>query len=75
VLGLADLPVADSRTAACAMLRDAGPVARESNGWYVITSAEAAEFALRHPEPFSSRQAMRRGPARAATRRYQRGAA
>jgi cytochrome P450 len=60
VLRLADLPMADSRSAACAILRDAGPVARDSNGWYMITSAEAAEFALRHPDLFSSRQAFDR---------------
>jgi cytochrome P450 len=54
---LAGLPMADDRTAAYAMLRDAGPVARTRFGSYSVTSAEAAEFVLKHPEQFSSRQA------------------
>lgn len=54
---LSDLPMADSRTAAYAMLREAGPVAAGRFGTYWIVSSEAAEFALKHPELFSSRQA------------------
>jgi cytochrome P450 len=54
---LADLPMAESRTPAYAMLRDAGPVAPWEYGTYVISSNEAAEYALKHPELFSSQQA------------------
>jgi cytochrome P450 len=57
---LADLPIAESRTAAYAIMRDAGPVVGANRGqrWvYMITSSEAAEFALKHPEVFSSRRA------------------
>jgi cytochrome P450 len=54
---LADLPMAEDRNAAYAMLRDAGPVARTRFGTYMITSGEAAEFVLKSPELFSSRQA------------------
>jgi cytochrome P450 len=54
---IAELPMAERRTDAYAILRDAGPVARGRFGSYMITSSEAAEFALKHPEIFSSRQA------------------
>ena len=54
---LPDWPMADSRTVAYAMLRDAGPVIKRHHGVYMIVSSDAAEFALRHPELFSSRQA------------------
>jgi cytochrome P450 len=54
---LADLPMAESRTTAYAMLRAAGPVIRGPRGSYMITSGEAAEFALKHPELFSSKRA------------------
>jgi cytochrome P450 len=54
---LFELPMAEDRTAAYAMLRDAGPVARSRFGSYMITSGEAAEFVLKHPGLFSSRQA------------------
>jgi cytochrome P450 len=57
VLRLGDLPMADSRTAGYAMLREAGPVIAGWRGSFMIASGEAAEFALRHPELFSSRQA------------------
>ena len=49
--------MAESRTAAYAMLRDAGPVVRSPRGWYMIVSSEAAEFALKHPGLFSSKRA------------------
>jgi cytochrome P450 len=49
--------MADSRTAAYAILRDAGPVAQTRYGSYMIISSEAAEFALKHPELFSSKRA------------------
>jgi cytochrome P450 len=54
---LTDLPMADSRTTAYAMLRDAGPVLRTPRGAYMIISSEAAEFALRNPGLFSSKRA------------------
>ncbi len=54
---LADLPMADSRTAAYTILRDAGPVIRSWRGSRMITSSEAAEYALKHPELFSSKRA------------------
>src|SRR5260370_27522112 len=57
VLRLAELPMADSRTAAYAIVRDSGPVLRDARGAYMITSSEAAEFVLKHPALFSSRQA------------------
>jgi cytochrome P450 len=54
---LADLPVADSRTAAYAIVRDAGPVIRSRRGAHMVTSSEAAEFVLKHPMLFSSKRA------------------
>jgi len=55
---LGELPMAESRTAAYAILREAGPVARAPRRRaYMITSSEAAEFALKHPGLFSSRRA------------------
>ena len=56
-LGLADLPMADNRTTAYAIVRDAGPVIRSPRGAYMIVSSEAAEFALKNPELFSSKRA------------------
>lgn len=49
--------MAESRTAAYAMLREAGPVIRTPRGWYMLVSSEAAEFALKHPGLFSSKRA------------------
>ncbi|HUY52771.1 MAG TPA: hypothetical protein VMV92_44905 [Streptosporangiaceae bacterium] len=57
VLRLDELPMAESRTAAYAILRDAGPVLRNARGAYLIVSSEAAEFALKHPGLFSSERA------------------
>lgn len=55
---LGELPMAESRTAAYAILREAGPVARTPRRHaYMITSSEAVEFVLKHPELFSSRRA------------------
>ncbi len=51
------LPMAEDRTAAYSFLREAGPVLRTAFGAYLITSAGAAEFALRNPGLFSSRRA------------------
>jgi cytochrome P450 len=49
--------MAESRTAAYAILRDAGPVIRTPRGAYMIVSSGAAEFALKHPGLFSSKRA------------------
>lgn len=49
--------MADSRTAAYAILRDTGPVTAGRFGTYWIMSGEAAEFVLKHPDLFSSRRA------------------
>jgi cytochrome P450 len=57
VLSFARLPMADNRTTAYTIVRDAGPVVRTPRGGYMITSSEAAEFVLKHPELFSSRRA------------------
>ena len=51
------LPMAEDRTAAYSFLREAGPVLRTAFGSYLITSAEAAEFALSNPGLFSSQRA------------------
>ena len=56
-LRFTELPMADSRTEAYAMLREAGPVARGVRGGYMVVSGAAVEFVLKHPELFSSRQA------------------
>ena len=49
--------MAEDRTAAYSFLREAGPVLRTAFGSYLITSAGAAEFALRNPGLFSSQRA------------------
>ena len=59
-LHLRDLPMADSRTASYARIRDGGPVVRAASGAYMIVTSEAAEFVLKHPELFSSRRAFDR---------------
>lgn len=48
--------MADSRTAAYRILRDLGPVGLSQSGSYWILSSAEAEFALKHPELFSSGQ-------------------
>jgi cytochrome P450 len=57
VVRLAALPMAESRTAAYTLVRDAGPVVRGPRGGYMVVSAETAEFVLKHPELFSSKRA------------------
>ena len=57
VLHFEQLPMAESRTAAYKIVRDAGPVARDDHGAYVITTSEGAETALRQPGIFSSKRA------------------
>ena len=54
---LSALPMAESRTAAYALVRDAGPVVRGPRGGYMVVSAQTAEFVLKHPELFSSKRA------------------
>jgi cytochrome P450 len=54
---LYQLPMADDRTAAYAVLREAGPVAPMWPGGYMLTSAATAEFALKRPDLFSSKRA------------------
>ncbi|MBO0837733.1 MAG: cytochrome P450, partial [Actinobacteria bacterium] len=56
MLRFARLPMAEDRTAAYRIIRDAGPIARSPRG-YVLSSSEYAEYALKHPELFSSKQA------------------
>jgi cytochrome P450 len=50
------LPMAENRTDAYRMIRDAGPITRSPRG-YVLSSNEYVEYALKHPELFSSKQA------------------
>ncbi len=57
VLSLTELPMADSRTTAYGIVRDAGPVVRSRYGAYMIVSSETVEFVLKHPELFSSKRA------------------
>jgi cytochrome P450 len=54
---LAQLPMAESRTAAYSAVREHGPVARGFRGGYMVISAETTEFVLKHPELFSSKRA------------------
>ncbi len=50
------LPMAENRTEAYRILREAGPVRKSWRG-YVLSSTEYVEYALKHPELFSSKQA------------------
>jgi cytochrome P450 len=50
------LPMAENRTEAYRIVRDAGPVIKSPRG-YVLSSSEYVEYALKHPELFSSKQA------------------
>lgn len=50
------LPMTENRTEAYQLVRAAGPVIRSPRG-YILTSGEYVEFALKHPELFSSQQA------------------
>src|ERR1700683_5113113 len=56
----ASLPMADDRTAAYAILREAGPVFTDARGAYMVVSGKASEFVLKHPGIFSSREAFDR---------------
>jgi cytochrome P450 len=57
VLRLDELPMAEDRTPGYAMLRESGPVIRTRFGALLLVTAEAAEFVLKHPGLFSSKQA------------------
>jgi cytochrome P450 len=48
--------MSENRTEAYRIIREAGPIIRGLRG-YVLSSSEYAEYALRHPELFSSKQA------------------
>jgi cytochrome P450 len=50
------LPMSENRTEAYRIVREAGPIIKGLRG-YVLSSSEYAEYALRHPELFSSKQA------------------
>jgi cytochrome P450 len=50
------LPMAENRAEAYRMIREAGPVIKTPRG-YVLSSSEYVEYALKHPELFSPKQA------------------
>jgi cytochrome P450 len=50
------LPMSENRTEAYRIIREAGPIIKGLRG-YVLSSSEYVEYALRHPELFSSKQA------------------
>jgi len=56
VLRFMQLPMADNRTEAFRIVREAGPVIKTPRG-YVLSSSEYVEFALKHPDLFSSKRA------------------
>lgn len=57
MLSIEELPMADDRTEAYGILRDAGPVVRLQNGGFAVTTREAADHVFRNPEIFSSKEA------------------
>ena len=59
VVRVEDLPLSDDRTRGWCALRAAGGVA-DLNETFVLSSAEALEFATKHPEIFSSEDAFDR---------------
>jgi len=50
------LPMAENRTEAYRIVRAAGPLTQSPRG-YVLSSSEYVEYALKHPELFSSKRA------------------
>ncbi len=50
------LPMAENRTEAYRIVREAGPITQSPRG-YVLSSSEYVEYALKHPELFSSKRA------------------
>jgi cytochrome P450 len=57
VLHIEELPMAEDRSLACQMIRQAGAVVRDAHGAFQVTGASAADYVLRHPELFSSARA------------------
>jgi cytochrome P450 len=56
MLRLTQLPMAENRAQAYRVIRNAGAIINSPRG-YVLSSSEYVEYALKHPELFSSRQA------------------
>jgi cytochrome P450 len=56
ILRFTRLPMAENRTEAYRVIRNAGPIVKSPRG-YVLSSSEYVEYALKHPELFSSKQA------------------
>jgi cytochrome P450 len=56
LLRFLQLPMAEDRTEAYRIIREAGPITNSTRG-YVLSSSEYVEFALKHPELFSSKKA------------------
>ncbi len=56
MLRFRQLPMAENRTEAYRIIREAGPIIKSPRG-YVLSSSEYVEYALKHPELFSSKQA------------------
>jgi cytochrome P450 len=50
------LPMAENRTEAYRIVREAGPIMKTPRG-HVLSSSEYVEYALKHPELFSSKRA------------------
>jgi cytochrome P450 len=59
VTSVEDLPLGDDRTKGWSALRNTGEVANLS-GTFVVSGADAVEFATKHPEIFSSEEAFDR---------------
>jgi cytochrome P450 len=55
-LRFTQLPMSENRTEAYRIVREAGPIIKGLRG-YLLSSSEHVEYALRHPELFSSKQA------------------
>ncbi len=58
---LADAPMSADRTAGFRFVSSFGEVFQAANGTWMLTSAEAVKFAVRHPEVFSSAEATNAG--------------
>jgi len=56
VLRFTRLPMAENRTEAYRIVREAGPIIKSPRG-YVLSSSNYVEYALKHPELFSSKRA------------------
>jgi cytochrome P450 len=58
---LQDIPMARDRTEGFCFVTGAGEVFQAADGSWMLTTAEAVHFALRHPEVFSSAEATQAG--------------